>query len=186
MIQDKGDIVVAKIFLEGVEMIPAIIAKKLDYGRGFCDDPFTGFHLAIKDPQRVGLRPSSAVRTEGVGFLGQVVLQRLPERLPAIRAPKGVQMEGEVRQSHDLEQTHDHYDKIGIRFRTRVAKDLGVYLMKLPKPPFLGPFMSKHGADGKELLDRVLLIKPVLNVGPHNRRRRLRSKGHAVSLTVGE
>jgi hypothetical protein len=40
--------------------------------------------------------------------------------------------------------------------------------MKLSKPALLRTFMPEHGAKAKELLHRIILIKPVLYICPDN------------------
>ena len=44
--------------------------------------------------------------------------------------------------------------------------------------------MPEHGADGVELLDGVVLVKTVLDIGPDQRSRGFRPKAHALSLAV--
>jgi hypothetical protein len=58
--------------------------------------------------------------------------------------------------------------------------------MELPETAFLGPFMPEHGADHKDLLQGVVLVKPVLDVGPHQGSRGLGSKGKIPALAVRE
>ena len=89
-------------------------------------------------------------------FLNQVFLELFLEAGPALMTPQGVNVETKTRQTDSLQKKHGHNDNIRIRSGARIAKDLRIYLMKLPEPPLLRPLMSEHGADGKELLDRIL------------------------------
>jgi hypothetical protein len=49
-------------------------------------------------------------------------------------------------------------DEISIRTRAAITKEFGIDLMKLSKPSLLRALVPKHGSDGKQLLDRIILI----------------------------
>ena len=75
-------------------------------------------------------------------------------------------MEVDACEPDPCQEGHDHYNDVRVRPWARIAKDLGVYLIELPEAPLLRTFMPEHGSDGEELLDRIILIEPVLNVCP--------------------
>jgi len=176
----------AKVFLESLEMLIAVPANEIQ-DRGSPGDHFlAAAHLAVEHPQRIGVGPSLAVFAEAFLSLSKIFLEFLAKSGAALRASQRIDMEAQAGEPHGLENGHGKEDNLGIRFGTRVAEDLRIDLMELPETALLGAFVPEHRAHHEDLLERVVLVKPVLNVSSHQRGRGFWSEGEIPALAVRE
>jgi hypothetical protein len=169
-----------------MEMGPAVFVDEIKDGRSAEHKGLASFHLAVKDPEGIGFSPSPAIRAQGRLFVEKVGSQFVPETGPALRASQRIDLKGKTAQTDRLDEVHAKDDDFRIRLGTRVSEDLRIDLVELPEAALLGPFVPEHGPDGKELLNGVVFIKTVLDVGPDQGSRGFRPEAHALSLAVRE
>src|SRR5208337_1558443 len=79
-----------QIILYRIEVRAAVFADVIDQQGSAFEQCLTLFDLAVEHAQRVGFPAAQAVRTELVPFCSEEILQDFPVCLPALRAPKRV------------------------------------------------------------------------------------------------
>ena len=172
--------------LDLAEVIAALPAQKFDQQGRRGDDLFTAFHLAVEDPQRVRRESPLAILTEAAALSGQVRVDHLAEGRAAGRAAQGIDLELRIGYADAAQEVDEHQDDLGVHARVLRAEQLRVELVELAEPTFLGAFAAEHGTDGVELHHALRRVEAVLEVGPHDRGRRLGTHGQGFIPAVGE
>ena len=167
-------------------MRPAFRTQETRQGRRIPGGFAAAGHLAVQNAQGVGLPPPQAVRAQALLARGQEIQKGAAEIGPAGRAAQGIDMGLGVGDAQPFQQFHQHDDQLDIGIGRAHPEYLGVDLVKLPIAPLLGPLATKHRPDGVVLLNRILGVDLVLQIGPHHGGRGLGAQGQQIAAAVGE
>ena len=143
-------------------------------------------HLAVENPQRIGLRASLAVAAQRRNILAQCRHQRGAERGSARRTPDRVDDQLSLLDPELADQRAGHFDDFRVDRRVGHTEHLDVELMKLAISPLLRTLISKHGAEAVELGHGQFLLQRVLDERPGHARRNFRPQGDPLTAFIGK
>src|SRR5439155_25158185 len=109
-----------------------------------------------------------------VGGPGSRIADRVDVQLEALPEPQR------------SEEVEEHGDDLGIERRVWLAEGLDIELMELPVPPRLRTLVPEHRPHRVDLDRLGPDVEPVLDVGPHERGRRLWTERQRLAATVIE
>src|SRR6185437_13626383 len=113
--------------------------------------------LAVEDAERIALQPRDAVLGQVRFMFFEIVDQRGPPRVAALRIAERVQLERDAVRNAELEQQlMTEAQQLDIGLRLARADDFGVELVELAEAALLRTFVAKCGAVRRHLERREL------------------------------
>ena len=174
----------------GGKVLAAGLVEILADLRQLLDDGLVFRNLAVEHAQRIGLRPALAVGAHLVDDRLERLAQRFVIARAVSRAADGIQLQLPAAQADFVEQCREHLQHFGIArrrlaARARRADDLRPDLVELAIASLLRTLAAKLRPDVVELLQRALLVEPVLDVGAHHAGRVLGTKRQRLRFLAG-
>jgi len=138
----------------------------------------------VEDAQWVGVQPAAGVIGQARLVGAEIVDQRLPKAGATGGVPDGVQAGDDAREPALAVEARGELQELGVDHRSGVADDLAIPLAELPVATRLRAVVAEHWTQGPQAQRTREDVHPVLEVGTHDGRRRLRAQHPVGALLV--
>jgi len=157
----------------------------VDHPRGLAGDRAAGRVLAVEDPEGIVSIPRPMLVLEGIRVLFEIAQELRTIGGPALGVPEAVELELVPGHAERREQPRGDGHHLHVSFGAGARNHLDPEGSVLAQPTLLRPPVAKQRLD-VIALERRRQIRPVLEIGPDDRRGSLRTKAQRTAAPVLE